>query len=117
VIQRPCLPWAVVLREDARSRIGPLPVVGKDTSALPFKVRGPGSSLADHTRVEVTAGGELITRRARATDIAWLRSSASSPSGWAGCLKVTTPASAVAGYALLYSMLDCQASASGFGHA
>jgi len=28
---------------------------------------------------------------------------ASSPSGWAGWLKVKTPASAVAGYSLLYS--------------
>ena len=26
----------------------------------PFKVRGPGSNLADHTLLEVTAGGELI---------------------------------------------------------
>jgi hypothetical protein len=104
VIQRPCLPWAVVLREDARSRIGPLPVVGKDTSASPFKVRGAGSSLADHTLVEVTAGGELITRRARGNGYRLAEIvGASSPSGWAGCLKVTTPASAVAGYALLYS--------------
>jgi hypothetical protein len=39
---------------------GPMLVVGKDTTESPFKVRGPGSNLADHTLLEVTAGGELI---------------------------------------------------------
>jgi hypothetical protein len=39
---------------------GALLVVGKDTSESPFKVRGPGSPLADHTLLEVTAASELI---------------------------------------------------------
>lgn len=67
-------------------------------------MRGPGSSLADHTLLEVTAGGELII--AAGTGNGYRLSEivgASSPSGWAGCLKVKTPASAVAAYALLYS--------------
>ena len=75
-----------------------------DTSESPFKVRGPGSSLADHTLLEVTVGGELIT--AAGTGNGYRRAEivgASSPSGWAGSLKVKTPASAVAGYPLLYS--------------
>ncbi len=43
---------------------GAILVVGKDTSESPFTVRGPGSPLADHTLVEVTAGGELIASEA-----------------------------------------------------
>jgi hypothetical protein len=83
---------------------GPLLVVGKDTSESPFKVRGPGSPLADHTLLEVTAGGELIIAAGtgngyRLAEIV----GASNPSGWSGCLKVKTPAGVTAGYILLYS--------------
>jgi hypothetical protein len=83
---------------------GPLMVVGKDISESPFKVRGPGSNLADHTLLEVTAGGELIIASGsgngyRLAEIV----GASNPSGWSGCLKVKNPAGVTAGYILLYS--------------
>jgi hypothetical protein len=83
---------------------GPLLVVGKDTSESPFKVRGPGSNLADHTLLEITAGGELIIASGsgngyRLAEIV----GASNPSGWSGCLKVKNPAGVTAGYILLYS--------------
>ena len=39
---------------------GPLVVSAINSTDSPFKVRGPGSNLADHTLLEVTAGGELI---------------------------------------------------------
>ena len=83
---------------------GALLVVGKDTSESPFKVRGPGSPLADHTLLEVTAGGELIIAGGtgngyRLAEIV----GASNPSGWSGCLKVKNPAGVTAGYILLYS--------------
>jgi hypothetical protein len=83
---------------------GALLVVGKDTSDSPLKVRGPGSPLADHTLLEVTAGGELIIAGGtgngyRLAEIV----GASNPSGWSGCLKVKNPAGVTAGYILLYS--------------
>jgi hypothetical protein len=83
---------------------GALLVVGKDTSESPFKVRGPGSPLADHTLLEVTAAGELIIAGGtgngyRLAEIV----GASNPSGWSGCLKVKNPAGVTAGYILLYS--------------
>lgn len=83
---------------------GPLLVVGKDSGESPLKVRGPGSPLADHTLLEVTAGGELIIAGGtgngyRLAEIV----GASNPSGWSGCLKVKNPAGVTAGYILLYS--------------
>ncbi len=83
---------------------GPLLVVGNDNSESPFKVRGPGSNLADHTLLEVTAGGELIIASGsgngyRLAEIV----GASNPSGWSGCIKVKNPAGVTAGYLLLYS--------------
>jgi hypothetical protein len=39
---------------------GPLVVSAINTTDSVLKVRGPGSNLADHTLLEVTAGGELI---------------------------------------------------------
>ena len=59
---------------------------------------------ADHMLLEVTVGGELIIAAGtgngyRLAEIV----GASSPSGWAGSLKVKTPATAVAGYPLLNS--------------
>jgi hypothetical protein len=67
-------------------------------------VRGPGSPLADHTLLEVTAGGELIIAGGtgngyRLAEIV----GASNPSGWSGCLNVKNPAGVTAGYILLYS--------------
>ena len=84
---------------------GALLVVGARTPRdSPFKVRGPGSPLADHTLLEVTAGGELIIAGGtgngyRLAEIV----GASNPSGWSGCLKVKNPAGVTAGYILLYS--------------
>ncbi len=83
---------------------GQLLVVAKDTTESPLKIRGPGSTLADHTLLEVTAGGELIVAGGtgngyRLAEIV----GASNPSGWSGCLKVKNPAGVTAGYILLYS--------------
>jgi len=83
---------------------GPLMVVGKDTSESPFKVRGPGSNLSDHTLLEVTAGGELIIASGSGNGYRFAEIvGASNPSGWSGCLKVKNPAGVTAGYILLYS--------------
>jgi hypothetical protein len=83
---------------------GPLLVVGKDTTESPFKVRGPGSNLADHTLLEVTAAGELIIASGSGNGYRFAEIvGASNPSGWSGCLKVKNPAGVTAGYILLYS--------------
>jgi hypothetical protein len=83
---------------------GPVVVSAVNSTDSPFKVRGPGSPLADHTLLEVTAGGELIIAGGtgngyRLAEIV----GASNPSGWSGCLKVKNPAGVTAGYILLYS--------------
>jgi hypothetical protein len=83
---------------------GPLMVVGKDTSESPFRVAGPGSPLADHTLLEVTAGGELIIAGGSGNGYRFAEIvGASNPSGWSGMLKVKNPAGVTAGYILLYS--------------
>jgi len=83
---------------------GSLLVVGKDTTESPLKVRGPGSNLADHTLLEVTAGGELIIASGSGNGYRFAEIvGASNPSGWSGCLKVKNPAGVTAGYILLYS--------------
>jgi hypothetical protein len=83
---------------------GPLLVVGKDNSESPFKVRGPGSNLVDHTLLEVTAGGELIIASGSGNGYRFAELvGASNPSGWSGCIKVKNPAGVTAGYILLYS--------------
>jgi hypothetical protein len=83
---------------------GPLLVVGKDTTDSPFKVRGPGSNLADHTLLEVTAGGELIIASGSGNGYRFAEIvPTNSPGGWSGCLKVKNPAGITAGYILLYS--------------
>lgn len=83
---------------------GPLLVAGKDTSESPFKVRGPSSNLADHTLLEVTAGGELIIASGSGSGYRFAEIvGTSNPSGWSGCLKVKNPAGVTAGYLLLYS--------------
>ena len=83
---------------------GPLVVSAINSTDSPFKVRGPGSNLADHTLVEVTAGGELIVAGSTGNGyrLAELMG-ATNPSGWSGVLKVKNPAGATAGYILLYS--------------
>jgi hypothetical protein len=83
---------------------GQLLVVGHDIVTSPLKVCGPGSNLADHTLLEVTAGGELIVASGSGNGYRFAEIvGASSPSGWAGHIKVKNPAGATAGYLLLYS--------------
>jgi hypothetical protein len=83
---------------------GALLVVAKDNAETPFRVAGPGSSLADHTLLQVTPGGELIIAGGTGNGyrLAELMG-ATNPSGWAGVLKVKNPAGVTAGYILLYS--------------
>jgi len=70
----------------------------------PFRVAGPGSNLADHTLLQVTAGGELIVASGSGNGYRFAEIvGASNPSGWSGVLKVKTPAGVTAGYILLYS--------------
>jgi hypothetical protein len=83
---------------------GPVLVAGKDTVESPLKVRGPGSNLADHTLLEVTAAGELIIASGSGNGYRFAEIvGARNPSGWSGCIKVKNPAGATAGYILLYS--------------
>jgi hypothetical protein len=79
-------------------------VVAKDSSESPFRVAGPGSNLADHTLLQVTAGGEVILAGSTGNGyrLAELMG-ASNPSGWSGVIKVKNPAGVTAGYILLYS--------------
>ncbi len=83
---------------------GALLVVAKDTTESPFRVAGPGSNLADHTLLQVTAGGELIIAGSAGNGYRFAElMGASNPSGWSGVLKVKNPAGVTAGYILLYS--------------
>jgi len=83
---------------------GPLMVSAFNSSDSPFKVRGPGSNLADHTLLEVTATGELIVASGSGNGYRFAEIvGASNPSGWSGMLKVKNPAGVTAGYILLYS--------------
>jgi hypothetical protein len=83
---------------------GPTVVAGTNTTDSPFKVRGPGSNLTDHTLLEVTAGGELIIAGSTGNGYRFAElMGASNPSGWSGVLKVKNPAGVTAGYILLYS--------------
>jgi hypothetical protein len=83
---------------------GAVVISAKDNAESPLRVYGPGSNLADHRLVEVTAGGELIIAGGAGNGyrLAELMA-ATNPNGWAGVLKVKTPAGATAGYILLYS--------------
>jgi hypothetical protein len=77
-------------------------VVAKDPTETPLRVAGPGSNLADHTLLQVTAGGELVIAGGTGYRLAELMA-ATNPSGWSGVLKGKNPAGATAGYILLYS--------------
>jgi hypothetical protein len=83
---------------------GAVVISAKDNTESPLRVYGPGSNLADHKLLEVTAGGELILAGGTGNGyrLAELMG-ATNPSGWSGVLKVKTPAGATAGYILLYS--------------
>jgi len=79
-------------------------IAAPDNTASPLKIHGPGSNLADSTLLELTAGGELILAGGTGNGyrLAELMG-ATNPSGWAGVIKVKTPAGATLGYILLYS--------------
>ena len=64
-------------------------ISAKDNAESPLRVYGPGSNLADHTLLEVTAGGELIIAGGTGNGyrLAELMG-ATNPSGWSGVLKV-----------------------------
>ena len=83
---------------------GPTTISAVNNTDSPLKVRGPGSNLADHTLLEVTAGGELIIAGSTGNGyrLAELMG-ATNPNGWSGVLKVKNPAGVTAGYILLYS--------------
>ena len=79
-------------------------IAAKDNAESPLRVYGPGSNLADHRLLEVTAGGELILAGGTGNGYRFAElMGATNPSGWSGVLKVKTPAGATAGYILLYS--------------
>jgi hypothetical protein len=83
---------------------GPMVVSAINATDSPLKVRGPGSNLADHTLLEVTAGGELIVAGGAGNGYRFADlMGATNPSGWSGVIKVKNPAGVTAGYILLYS--------------
>lgn len=83
---------------------GPTVISAVNSTDSPLKVRGPGSNLADHTLLEVTAGGELIIAGSTGNGYRFAElMGATNPSGWSGVLKVKNPAGVTAGYILLYS--------------
>jgi hypothetical protein len=79
-------------------------VITANNGEAPLTVYGPGSNLADKTLFQVTSGGELIIAGGSGNGyrLAELMS-ATNPSGWAGVLKVKTPAGSTLGYILLYT--------------
>jgi hypothetical protein len=83
---------------------GAVVISAKDNAEPPLRIYGPGSNLADHRLIEVTASGELIlaSGTGNGNRLAELMG-ATNPSGWSGLLKVKTPAGATVGYLLLYS--------------
>ncbi len=88
----------------AGAACGALLVVAKDSTESPLRVAGPGSNLADHTLLQVTAGGELIIAGSAGNGYRFAElMGATNPSGWSGVLKVKNPAGVTAGYILLYS--------------
>ena len=83
---------------------GPTIIAAPDSTTSPLKIHGPGSNLANSTLLEVTPNGELILAGGSGNGYRFGElMSATNPSGWAGVLKVKTPAGATLGYILLYS--------------
>jgi hypothetical protein len=72
-------------------------ISAKNTAESPLRIYGPGSNLADHRLLEVTAGGELILAGGTGNGyrLAELMG-ATKPSGWSGVLKVKMPSGATA---------------------
>jgi hypothetical protein len=83
---------------------GPAVIAAPDSSSSPLKIHGPGSNLADSTLLELTPAGELILAGGSGNGYRFADlGAASNPSGWAGVIRVKTPAGATLGYILLYS--------------
>jgi hypothetical protein len=83
---------------------GPTIIAASDDTTSLLKIHGPGSNLADSTLLELTADGELILAGGsgngyRLAELA----AANNPNGWAGAIKVKTPAGVTVGYVLLYT--------------
>lgn len=82
---------------------GPTVIAAPDATTSPLKVHGPGSNLADGTLLEITANGELILAGGSGNGYRFSElGAANNPSGWAGMLKVKSPAGSTLGYILLY---------------
>ncbi|MCX6628383.1 MAG: hypothetical protein NTW28_12225 [Candidatus Solibacter sp.] len=72
-------------------------IAAKDNAESPLRIYGPGSNLADHRLLEVTAGGELILAGGTGNGYRFAElMGATNASGWAGVPKVKTPAGATA---------------------
>jgi hypothetical protein len=83
---------------------GSVVISAKDNAESPLRVYGPGSNLADHRLLEVTANGELIIAGGAGNGYRFAElMGTSNPSGWSGVIKVKNPAGVTAGYILLYS--------------
>jgi len=83
---------------------GPAVIAAPDSTTSPLKVHGPGSNLADSTLLELTPAGELILAGGSGNGYRFADlGAANNPSGWAGVIRVKTPAGATLGYILLYS--------------
>ena len=83
---------------------GPTVIAAPDNTASPLKIHGPSSNLADSTLLELTANGDLIPAGGSGNGYRLAELMAvTNPSGWAGVIKVKTPAGATLGYILLYS--------------
>ncbi|MFB3924401.1 MAG: hypothetical protein ACE145_21985, partial [Terriglobia bacterium] len=83
---------------------GPTVIAAADSTASPLKIQGPGSNLADSTLLELTPNGELILAGGSGNGYRLAElGPANNPSGWAGVLKVKSPAGAILGYILLYA--------------
>ncbi len=83
---------------------GAVVISAMDNAESPLRVYGPGSNLADHSLLEVTAGGELIIAGGTGNGyrLAELMG-ATNPNGWAGVIKVKTPSGTTLGHVLLYT--------------
>lgn len=89
----------------AGAALGATLITAINNSEPPLTIYGPGSNLADKTLLQVTSAGELIIAGGGSGNgyrLAELMS-ATNPSGWAGVLKVKTPAGTTLGYILLYT--------------
>jgi len=83
---------------------GPTIIAAPDATTSPLKIHGHGSNLPDSTLLELTAGGELILAGGSNTGYRFAElGAANNPSGWAGVIKVKTPAGGTVGSILLYS--------------